>query len=167
MARPRTTLTRCARARAWAFSVHPHAGPPATRAAALARALTFRTSRALQDDEWEYEQGLKDELADLSVADRAGGGGDGGGDDESAPRPEEIDEFGFSRDGYDYSKHLRESGGGMWVPASAPGERAAPAPSAGGEFVLREERESAAQVRRRRQRREEDGGCSGARLAPY
>lgn len=133
----------------------PHLGQQAWRSEPrLGRALTACASPNELQEEWDdEEEGLDDELAELTVTDRAGEGdaGPSGGSGTEAPRPEDVDEFGFSKDGYDYSKHMREPGGGMWVPALAPGEKPAQAPIAR-EFVLRdekEEREATAQVRAR------------------
>jgi len=81
-----------------------------------------------RDDEHDLGEGI----AQLRVGDGNGDDGDcseEGGDHEGDASAEEYDEFGFTRDGYDYSKHMRERGGGMWVPA-AYGEGAKAEPSA-------------------------------------
>lgn len=37
--------------------------------------------------------------------------------DGGAAEMDELDEFGFTKDGYDYSQHMRPSGGGTWIPS--------------------------------------------------
>jgi hypothetical protein len=61
-------------------------------------------------------------------------------------QPEPVDKYGFTVDGYDYSQHFREPGGGTFVPAIEHGAKPVPAPVA--EVVMRDERQQAeAEVR--------------------
>lgn len=57
--------------------------------------------RVLVPVDGDDDNGLGQELQGLALGDEG----------------EEVDEFGFTLDGYDYSQHMRPRGGGTWVPA--------------------------------------------------